>query len=343
MTSPRIVYMGTPDFAVEPLKAIVDAGYNVVAVVTVPDKPVGRGQKLQSSPVKQYAEEKGLLVLQPEKLRNEDFVNQLKELNPDIAVVVAFRMLPETVWSLPKIGTFNLHASLLPQYRGAAPINWAVINGEKKTGLTTFLLDKEIDTGNIIDQLEVLIDENETAGELHDKLMLLGGSMVVKTIQKLAEGNYTPTPQKNLAVGELKAAPKIFKETCKVDWGKSYIQVHNFIRGLSPYPAAWSEMVVSVDGAWPQGWICTGSIRSDRRSRRQSGPCDTSGHRCPGNQLSAAEAFCFRLRRCGDRCDLWLGECSNFHHGSPVSGKPSNCLWRAYGGGHGAHGITGHR
>jgi len=241
--------MGTPDFAVEPLKAIVDAGYNVVAVVTVPDKPVGRGQKLQSSPVKQYAEEKGLLVLQPEKLRNEDFVNQLKELNPDIAVVVAFRMLPETVWSLPKIGTFNLHASLLPQYRGAAPINWAVINGEKKTGLTTFLLDKEIDTGNIIDQLEVLIDENETAGELHDKLMLLGGSMVVKTIQKLAEGNYTPTPQKNLAVGELKAAPKIFKETCKVDWGKSYIQVHNFIRGLSPYPAAWSEMVVSVDGA----------------------------------------------------------------------------------------------
>ena len=249
MTSPRIVYMGTPDFAVEPLKAIVDAGYNVVAVVTVPDKPVGRGQKVQSSPVKQFAEDKGLFVLQPEKLRNEDFVNQLRELNPDIAVVVAFRMLPETVWSLPKLGTFNLHASLLPQYRGAAPINWAVINGETKTGLTTFLLDKEIDTGNIIDQQEVEIDENETAGELHDKLMLLGGSMVVKTIQKLAEGNYTPTPQKNLAVGELKAAPKIFKETCKVDWSKSYIQVHNFIRGLSPYPAAWTEMVVSVDDA----------------------------------------------------------------------------------------------
>ncbi|KAB2869320.1 MAG: methionyl-tRNA formyltransferase, partial [Bacteroidales bacterium] len=181
MISPRIVYMGTPDFAVEPLKAIVDAGYNVVAVVTVPDKPVGRGQKVQSSPVKQFAEEKGLLVLQPEKLRNEEFVNQLKELNPDIAVVVAFRMLPETVWSLPKLGSFNLHASLLPQYRGAAPINWAVINGEKKTGLTTFLLDKEIDTGNIIDQLEVEIGENETAGELHDKLMLLGGYMVVKT------------------------------------------------------------------------------------------------------------------------------------------------------------------
>ncbi len=249
MTSPRIVYMGTPDFAVEPLKAIVDAGYDVVAVVTVPDKPVGRGQKLQSSPVKQFAAEKGLLVLQPEKLRNEDFGNQLKELNPDITVVVAFRMLPETVWSLPKLGTFNLHASLLPQYRGAAPINWAVINGEKKTGLTTFLLDKEIDTGNIIDQLEVEIDENETAGELHDKLMLLGGSMVVKTIQKLAEGTYTHTPQNKLAVGELKSAPKIFKETCKVDWCKSYIQVHNFIRGLSPYPAAWSEMVVSVDGA----------------------------------------------------------------------------------------------
>lgn len=249
MTSPRIIYMGTPDFAVEPLKAIVDAGYNVVAVVTVPDKPVGRGQKVQSSPVKQFAEEKGLLVLQPEKLKNEDFIDQLKELNPDIAVVVAFRMLPESVWSLPKLGTFNLHASLLPQYRGAAPINWAVINGEKKTGLSTFLLDKEIDTGNIIDQLEVQIDENETAGELHDKLMLLGGSMVVKTIQKLAEGNYTPTPQKNLAVGELNAAPKIFKETCKVDWNKPAIEVHNFIRGLSPYPAAWSEMVVSVEGA----------------------------------------------------------------------------------------------
>ncbi|MCB8964341.1 MAG: methionyl-tRNA formyltransferase [Bacteroidales bacterium] len=249
MTSPRIVYMGTPDFAVEPLKAIVDAGYNVVAVVTVPDKPVGRGQKLQSSPVKQFAQGKGLLVLQPEKLRNEDFVDQLKELNPDIAVVVAFRMLPESVWSLPKLGTFNLHASLLPQYRGAAPINWAVINGEKKTGLTTFLLDKEIDTGNIIDQLEVEIGENETAGELHDKLMYLGGSMVVNTIQKLAGGNLTLIPQKNLVAGELKAAPKIFKDTCKVDWSRPAIEVHNFIRGLSPYPAAWSEMAVSVDDA----------------------------------------------------------------------------------------------
>jgi len=249
MTSPRIVYMGTPDFAVEPLKAIVDAGYNVVAVVTVPDKPVGRGQKVQSSPVKQFAEEKGLLVLQPEKLRNEEFVNLLKELNPDIAVVVAFRMLPETVWSLPKLGTFNLHASLLPQYRGAAPINWAVINGEKKTGLTTFLLDKEIDTGNIIDQLELEIGENETAGELHDKLMLLGGSMVVKTIQKLTEENLTLIPQKNLVAGELKAAPKIFKDTCKINWNKPAVEVHNFIRGLTPYPAAWSEMIVSVDGA----------------------------------------------------------------------------------------------
>lgn len=249
MTAPRIVYMGTPDFAVEPLKAIVNAGYNVVAVITAPDKPVGRGQKLQSSPVKQFAEENGLLVLQPEKLRNEDFVNQLKELNADIAVVVAFRMLPESVWSLPKLGTFNLHASLLPQYRGAAPINWAVINGEKKTGLTTFLLEKEIDTGNIIDQLEVEIGENETAGELHDKLMHLGGPMVVKTIQKLVQGNFTPTPQTNLLIGEAKIASKIFKDTCKVNWNKPATEVHNFIRGLSPYPAAWSEMVVSVDDA----------------------------------------------------------------------------------------------
>ncbi|MGE0078602.1 MAG: methionyl-tRNA formyltransferase [Bacteroidales bacterium] len=249
MTAPRIVYMGTPEFAVEPLKAIVNAGYNVVAVVTVPDKPVGRGQKLQGSPVKQFAVENGLLVLQPEKLRNEDFINQLHELSPDIAVVVAFRMLPESVWSLPKLGTFNLHASLLPQYRGAAPINWAVINGEKKTGLTTFLLDREIDTGNIIDQLEVDIDEDESTGELHDKLMNLGGSMVVKTIQKLIDGDFAPIPQKKLIDGELKSAPKIFKETCKVDWSNSLKQVHNFIRGLSPYPAAWSEMVVSIDGS----------------------------------------------------------------------------------------------
>ncbi|BDX38447.1 methionyl-tRNA formyltransferase [Tenuifilaceae bacterium CYCD] len=248
MTSPRIVYMGTPDFAVEPLKAIVDAGFNVVAIVTVPDKPVGRGQKLQSSPVKQFAEEKGLLVLQPEKLRNEDFINQLKELKPDIAVVVAFRMLPETVWSLPKLGTFNLHASLLPQYRGAAPINWAVINGEKKTGLTTFLLDKEIDTGNVIDQQEVEIGKNETAGELHDKLMYLGGAMVVKTIQKLVEGNFTPIPQNKLIVGEIKSASKIFKDTCKINWSNPAEQVHNFIRGLCPYPAAWTEMIISVDG-----------------------------------------------------------------------------------------------
>lgn len=249
MISPRIVYMGTPDFAVEPLKAIVNAGYNVVAVITVPDKPVGRGQKLQSSPVKQFAEEKGLLVLQPEKLRNEGFINQLKELNPDIAVVVAFRMLPESVWSLPKLGTFNLHASLLPQYRGAAPINWAIINGEKRTGLTTFLLEKEIDTGNIIDQIEVEIGENETAGELHDKLMYHGGAMVVKTIQKLVEGNFTPIPQNNLLIGEVKTASKIFKDTCKVNWNKPATDVHNFIRGLSPYPAAWSEMVISIDDA----------------------------------------------------------------------------------------------
>lgn len=240
--------MGTPEFAVEPLRAIVDAGYNVVGVVTVPDKPVGRGQKVQSSPVKQFAEGKGILVLQPEKLKNEEFIAHIKQLNPDIAAVVAFRMLPESVWSIPKLGTFNLHASLLPQYRGAAPINWAIINGETKTGLTTFLLDKEIDTGNIIDQQEVTIGENETAGELHDRLMLLGGPMVVKTIKLLADSNITPIPQNKLIANkELNAAPKIFKDTCKINWNLSANMVHNYIRGLSPYPAAWSEMVVLID------------------------------------------------------------------------------------------------
>jgi len=232
--------MGTPDFAVEPLRKIIDAGCNVVGVVTVPDKPAGRGQKIHSSPVKLYALEKGLKVLQPEKLKNPEFIAEFASLQPDIAIVVAFRMLPESIWTIPKLGTFNLHASLLPQYRGAAPINWAIINGEKKTGVTTFLIDREIDTGSILFNKEVAIHENDTAGDLHDKLMVIGADLVLKTIQALAEKKVNPILQEKETI---KPAPKIFRETCRIDWSKKVLDVHNLIRGLSPYPGAWSELL----------------------------------------------------------------------------------------------------
>lgn len=242
--------MGTPEFAVEPLKAIIDAGYNVAAVVTVPDKPAGRGLKLQPSPVKVFAEQKGIPILQPEKLKNENFLRSLSDIKPDIAVVVAFRMLPREVWQLPRLGTFNLHASLLPQYRGAAPINWAIINGETETGVTTFLLDDQIDTGSILLQKKVQIAENETAGELHDKLMHEGSKLVVDTIKLLETENYQPIPQDQISVvGELKSAPKIFKGTCKINWEEPYHKVFNLIRGLSPYPTAWTEMKTIKNGA----------------------------------------------------------------------------------------------
>lgn len=243
----RIVYMGTPDFAVAPLKTIIEAGCNVVGVVTVPDKPAGRGQKLQSSPVKLYAQEKGIKVLQPEKLKNQEFISELTALQPDIAVVVAFRMLPESVWSIPKIGTFNLHASLLPQYRGAAPINWAIINGEKRSGVTTFLIDQQIDTGNIIYREEIDIDSKDSAGDLHDKLMVIGANLVLKTINDLAEGKVKPTSQEAfLAKNEtIKLAPKIFRETCRINWSNTINEVYNLVRGLSPYPGAWSELYFS--------------------------------------------------------------------------------------------------
>lgn len=253
----RIIYMGTPDFAVEPLKALVNAGCNIVGVVTVPDKPAGRGQKLQSSPVKIYAEANGLKVMQPEKLKNPEFIEEFSSLKPDIAVVVAFRMLPESIWSVPKLGTFNLHASLLPQYRGAAPINWAVINGEKKSGVTTFLIDHQIDTGNILFSEEVEISANETAGELHDKLMFIGAELTLKTVKELAENSVKPVAQSNNA--PLKQAPKIFRETCKIDWSKPKTEIHNHIRGLSPYPAAWTEMQFS-DGSIAQAKILRTNI-----------------------------------------------------------------------------------
>jgi methionyl-tRNA formyltransferase len=235
----RIVFMGTPDFATESLKALIEAGANIVGVITAPDKPAGRGRKLTPPPVKKFAEENGLKVLQPEKLKAPEFLDELKALQADLQVVVAFRMLPEVVWSMPPGGTFNLHASLLPEYRGAAPINWAVINGEVKTGVTTFFLQHEIDTGDIIFQEEVAISPDDTAGTVHDKLMKTGAGLVVKTVEAVAKDEVNPLPQPQK---KLKPAPKIFKEDCKIDWHMDCEEVRNKIRGLSPYPAAWTEL-----------------------------------------------------------------------------------------------------
>lgn len=246
----RIIFMGTPEFAVETLKALVENGYNVVGVITMPDKPAGRGYKLQPSPVKQYALQQGLTVLQPEKLKDEGFLKELKQLNADLQIVVAFRMLPEVVWSMPPKGTFNLHSSLLPQYRGAAPINWAIINGEKETGVTTFFLSHEIDTGKIIFQQQTVIDDTDDAETLHDRLMVMGAQLVLKTVDAILDENIEPIPQDNLFrdISELKVAPKIFKEDCQVDWNKSAREIYNFIRGLSPYPAAWTELASDKGG-----------------------------------------------------------------------------------------------
>lgn len=240
----RIVYMGTPEFAVESLKRLVEGGYNIVGVITMPDKPMGRhGSVLQPSPVKQYAVSQGLKVLQAEKLKNEEFVAELRSLNADLQIVVAFRMLPEVVWSMPRLGTFNLHASLLPQYRGAAPINWAVINGDTETGITTFFLKHEIDTGEIIDQVRVPIADTDNVEVVYERLMRLGGDLVLKTVDAILEGSVKTIPQEELAqVGELRPAPKIFKETCRIDWTIGVKRIYDFVRGLSPYPAAWTEL-----------------------------------------------------------------------------------------------------
>lgn len=234
----RIVFMGTPYFAVASLKSIIEANYNVVSVITAPDRPAGRGRKLQESPVKQYAQSKGLPVLQPTNLKNPEFLKELEALTPNVQVVVAFRMLPKVVWDLPKYGTFNLHASLLPQYRGAAPINWAIINNETRTGVSTFFLDEKIDTGAMILQGEIEIKSTETVGELHDRLMQIGAALVTETLQLIAKGNLTPTPQP--ANNQLKGAPKLDRENTKINWEHSLDQVYNLIRGLNPYPAAWS-------------------------------------------------------------------------------------------------------
>lgn len=238
----RIVFMGTPEFASTSLKRLVSEGYNIVAVVTTPDKPAGRGQKLHESDVKLTAKELGLPILQPEKLRDESFLEAMRELNIDLGIVIAFRMLPEVVWAMPRLGTFNLHASLLPQYRGAAPINWAIINGEKRTGVTTFLLNHEIDKGAIIEQESVDILPEDNIGSLYDKLMNIGSKLVTRTVDKLADGNYTTIEQMHIDESTLKPAPKIFKEDGRIDWTKRGKDIVNLIRGLSPYPAAWSAI-----------------------------------------------------------------------------------------------------
>lgn len=238
----RIVFMGTPEFAVPSLRALVAGGYHIVGVVTAPDKPAGRGQKLHESEVKIAARELGLPVLQPEKLKDPAFVGAMRELAPDLGIVIAFRMLPEVIWAMPRLGTFNLHASLLPQYRGAAPINWAVINGERQTGVTTFLLNREIDKGAILDQIPVEILPEDTVGTLYDKLMAIGATLVTQTVDRIAAGDVQPVEQQHIDETTLRPAPKIFKDDCRIDWSLPGRRIVDFIRGLSPYPAAWTRM-----------------------------------------------------------------------------------------------------
>ncbi len=237
--SKKAIFMGTPDFAVESLRQLIKDGIEIIAVITAPDRKSGRGQKISMSAVKQFALEKDLPILQPEKFKNDDFITELRSFNADLFIVVAFRMLPEVVWAMPELGTINLHGSLLPNYRGAAPINWAVINGEKETGVTTFFIEKEIDTGKIIDREAICISDTDNAGTIHDKLMEVGAHLLSKTVQNIFKGNVDALEQDN---SNLKHAPKIFKPDCKIDWSLDTITINNKIRGLSPYPTAWTEM-----------------------------------------------------------------------------------------------------
>ncbi|NNC50329.1 MAG: methionyl-tRNA formyltransferase [Flaviramulus sp.] len=237
----RIVFMGTPDFAVATLKTLVENKYNIVGVITAPDKPAGRGRKLHESAVKLYAKSEGLNILQPTNLKNEDFLKELESLNANLQIIVAFRMLPKVVWQMPKYGTFNLHASLLPNYRGAAPINWAIINGETKTGVSTFFIDEDIDTGDMILQEETNIDPADNAGNLHDNLMEMGSRLVLKTVALIEKGKVTTIPQKDIK--DIKTAYKLNKDNCKIDWNDTLDNIYNKIRGLSPYPAAWCTLI----------------------------------------------------------------------------------------------------
>jgi methionyl-tRNA formyltransferase len=249
MTALKIVFYGTPEFAVQSLSLLIRNNYNIAAVVTAPDKPAGRGQKLTPSPVKEYAEQHNLKILQPTNLKDESFLAELKAINPDLQIVVAFRMMPEAVWKLPRLGTFNLHASLLPQYRGAAPINWAIINGEKETGVTTFFLRHDIDTGSIILQEKTGIEENETAGTLYVKLMAAGASLVLKTVQAIEKKNYNLTEQSKLTNhAELKPAPKLNKQNTEIDFNKTGEEIEHFVRGLCPYPSAHCQLISAYSG-----------------------------------------------------------------------------------------------
>ena len=276
----RIVFMGTPEFAVPSLRALVAGGYNVVAVVTTPDKPAGRGQKLHESDVKIAAREMGLPVLQPVKLRDPEFVEAMQALRPDLGIVIAFRMLPEVIWAMPRLGTFNLHASLLPQYRGAAPINWAIINGETETGVTTFLLNHEIDKGAILGQLRMPITAQDTVGTMYEKLMTVGTGLVLETVERIAAGDIRPVEQQHIDEATLRPAPKIFKENCRIGWTLPGQRIINFIRGLSPYPAAWTAMyragsddealtakifAATFEAASHEGVAC-GTVESDSRT-----------------------------------------------------------------------------
>lgn len=249
----KIIFLGTPDFAVESLDLLVKEGFNIVGVVTMPDKPAGRGHKLYESPVKRYAIQHGLHLMQPVNLKDGDFVDELRALDADLFIVIAFRMLPEVVWQMPRLGTFNLHASLLPKYRGAAPINWAVINGDTRTGVTTFFLKHEIDTGDIIQQEQVDILPTDNVGDVHDKLMHLGARLTLDTVNSILAEKLSPIPQDQLLIDgeEPTPAPKIFKETCRIDWSKPAREVHNFVRGLSPYPCAWTEFKDADNPARP--------------------------------------------------------------------------------------------
>ncbi|WP_250432444.1 methionyl-tRNA formyltransferase [Hanstruepera flava] len=241
----RIVFMGTPDFAVSTLKILVDNNYNIVGVITAPDKPAGRGRKLHESAVKVYAQENKLNILQPTNLKSSSFLQELKDLKANLQIVVAFRMLPKVVWQMPELGTFNLHASLLPDYRGAAPINWAIINGETVSGVSTFFIDEKIDTGDMILQESVSIAKTDTAGDLHDKLMHIGSELVLKTVRQIESGNVTTRAQKDLDT--VKEAPKLNRDNCKIDWTAPMENIYNTIRGLSPYPAAWSTLINGDD------------------------------------------------------------------------------------------------
>lgn len=305
----RIVFMGTPEFASASLRKLVGEGYNIVAVVTTPDKPAGRGQKMHLSDVKLTAQELGLPILQPEKLRDEEFLTQLRNLRPDLGVVIAFRMLPEVVWAMPRLGTFNLHASLLPQYRGAAPINWAIINGETRTGVTTFLLNHEIDKGAIIEQEAVDILPEDNIGTLYDKLMTIGSELVLRTVDKLATGEYDTIEQMHIDERTLKPAPKIFKEDGRIDWSRKGVDIINLIRGLSPYPAAWTP--IYKDGAeWGSAKIFSAHFVADDK-HGVCGEVDTDERTTLGVRCSDGVVYIDELQMAGKRRmatrDLLLG------------------------------------